>query len=142
MNLKARKISDKTVPVEFDGAAQGLVVTVRYVTPEHRRDLFKRATKHGNTDWDKFFRLLCDAMVVDTKGLTLPVLESLVDMADDSERPPVREDGTIEVTPDIAWFLWQNAPSARFQDILTRSSDAILEEIALEKKRAGDISAG
>lgn len=142
MNLKAKKVSDKTAPVEFNGATQGLVVTVRYVTPEHRRDLFKRATKHGNTDWDKFFRLLCDAMVVQTEGLTLPVLESLVDLEDDSERPVVREDGTIEATPDLVWFLWQNAPSARFQDLLTRSSEAILEEIALEKKRAGAISAG
>lgn len=137
MKLKAKKVSDRTVTVEFDGAAQGLVATVRYVSPEHRRELHTRATRNGRTDWDKFFRLLCETMVIELSGLTPSILDSLVELDDESERPPVRDDGTVEATPELVWFLWQNAQASRFQEVLSRASDAILEEIALEKKRTG-----
>lgn len=133
MAFKARKRSNLTGYVEFAGALEGAKAEVRYISPEHNRELVRRATRNGEFDVERYSQLYCADAVVALSGVTPDMLAQVVELDDGSDQPEV-VDGEIVATPDLIHFLWKAAEPAVFQNQVYAVSKELLRQAALEKK--------
>lgn len=141
MAFKAKKRSALTGIVEFSGAFQGARAEVRYVSPEHNRELVRRATRNGEFDVERYSQLYCGDAVVALQGVTPDMLQQVVEFDEGSDQPDVT-DGEVVATPELIYFLWRSADPTVFQNQIYAVSKELLRQAALEKKLNSTSSSG
>lgn len=132
MGLKARRESNVTGTVEFPAPLAPLVVTVRYVTPDHTRDLIRLATSRGEVDWEKYGELYARATFVRADGFTARAAHALVDLEDDGDLAP-DADGNVEMDVEMFVFFWRHARAQDFSNPIQTASQSLLKEAAAAK---------
>ena len=117
------------------------MATIRYISPDHNRDLMRRATRNGEFDVQRYSRLYCEDAVARVTGITPAMLSATVGF-DETSDVPEAVNGEVNCTPELIWFLWGAVPAEVFQNPVIAASKELLRQVALEKKTISATSDG